>query len=84
MSSVAALSRNASPHVPHTSTGTPLITATDAPTTKGMVATVSARSGRAFFPLFQSSSLREIPAQLRAAAWMAMAEDARASGVAMA
>jgi hypothetical protein len=45
---------------------------------------VSARSGHVFSLLFQSNSLREIPARLRAAAWMAMAEDERASGVAMA
>jgi hypothetical protein len=47
-------------------------------------ATVSARSGHVFSLLFQSNSLREIPARLRAAAWMAMAEDERASGVSMA
>jgi hypothetical protein len=45
---------------------------------------VSARSGRTFSLLFQSNSLREILARLLAAVWMAMAEDERASGVALA
>ena len=61
----------------------PQVADAPAPTRAGRPA-VSARSGRTFSLLFQSNSLREILARLLAAAWMAMAEDERASGVAMA